>query len=60
MEKLTDESLMPYGPHQGKPMKDVPAKYLIWCWEKYGEWSFPEVKVYIEENLEALQNKVKK
>lgn len=24
---------MPFGMHKGKPLGDVPAKYLLWLWD---------------------------
>jgi uncharacterized protein (DUF3820 family) len=32
-EILKDDSLMPYGRHRGKKMKDVPIKDLVWLIE---------------------------
>lgn len=35
MEKpLDDLDPMPFGMHKGKPMQDVPAKYLHWLWTR--------------------------
>ena len=64
--KLTDESLMPFGKYKGEKMVNVPASYLMWI---YDEWTLPnprfgfaykDVKVYIEENLDVLQEEIKK
>ena len=30
MKHYTDQTRMPFGKHRGKPMKDVPAEYLLW------------------------------
>jgi uncharacterized protein (DUF3820 family) len=30
---LTDNDLMPYGKYQGIKMQEVPASYLIWCYD---------------------------
>lgn len=55
---------MPFGEHKDKPMKDVPAKYLLWLYdeiiirEEAGDilrYTEREVADYIEENLEALE-----
>ncbi len=63
--KLTDESTMPFGKYKGEKMANVPASYLIWI---YDEWTAPsprfgfqnkEVKAYIEENLDVIQQEVK-
>ncbi len=52
MEKLTDESLMPWGKHKGEKMANVPSKYLLWLHNnnKYNG----SVKAYILENLDVL------
>lgn len=31
---LTDNDLMPWGKHKGEAMANVPASYLVWCWEE--------------------------
>lgn len=62
MEKLTDESWMPYGkfgPRNGDPrkMKNVPSGYLIALWDKEdGLWRKPHdaVHVYIKESWSVL------
>jgi len=55
---LTDESLMPFGAHKGKPLIDVPASYLIWLYDnnKTGK----ELKEYIEDNMQVLKQELKK
>lgn len=55
--KLTDESEMPFGMHQGKKMKAVPADYLLYLHED-GCRNAP-VRVYIAENLSVIQSEVK-
>ena len=59
-QPLTDDSLMPTGAHQDKPMKNVPAKYLDWLigqsWlrtSRNPDWI--RVREYIEANLDAIQ-----
>lgn len=49
---LTDKSLMPYGKHKGVPMEDVPAHYLIWCYDN--NKCNKAVSDYIEDNMDAL------
>jgi len=34
IKTLSDDDLMPFGMHQGKPMKDVPHDYLQFIWKK--------------------------
>ena len=56
MEKLTDDSTMPWGIHAGKKMEDVPDSYLLWLYEvkKVGG----QVGAYIIENLDAIRQNV--
>ena len=55
MRKLSDTSPMPFGMHQGKPMRDIPCAYLHWLWCK-GKRSNKVCAVadYIRRNLDAL------
>jgi hypothetical protein len=47
---LTDNDPCPSGMHKGKPMKDVPADYLAWCWvNKKVDF---RLKGYIERNYD--------
>jgi uncharacterized protein (DUF3820 family) len=58
MVKLTDKSPMPFGKHQGTAMANVPPDYLIWLHDM--PKLNPEVKEYISENMDVLQEEVKK
>lgn len=51
---LTDNDPMPYGLHEGTPMKDVPADYLLFLNDE-GKTS-PEVQDYIDRNWDALND----
>jgi len=56
---MNDNSLMPFGEHKGTPLKDVPAKYLMWLYEDCDkDWqdSYPELETYIEANWDVLDN----
>jgi len=53
VEKLTDESIMPWGIYQGKTMEEVPDNYLLAMYEK--DRVRGKVKIYIEENLDAIK-----
>jgi uncharacterized protein (DUF3820 family) len=57
MEKLTDESIMPWGKYKGYSMENVPASYLIWLYEN--DKCDELVKDYIVDNLEFLKLEVK-
>lgn len=54
---FTDESIMPFGMFKGSRLIDVPDSYLLWLYEndKMGR-----LRKYIEENLQAIQNNVRK
>jgi uncharacterized protein (DUF3820 family) len=52
MEKLTDESIMPFGKYKGYSMENVPASYLIWLYEN--DKCNNQVRDYIKENLDFL------
>ena len=53
IEELDDDSLMPWGKHEGKRMEDVPDKYLKWIYWK-GQIDAP-VKLYVEEYLHYFE-----
>jgi len=56
MQRLTDESTMPYGKFKGRPMEKVPAWYLHWLWVngKRGTENDDPVADYICRNKLAL------
>lgn len=54
---LTDESPMPFGKHKGEKMANVPAEYLLWCYEN--EKCSSDVSKYIKENYDVLKEEVK-
>ena len=55
---LSDNDPMPYGKYQGTAMANVPADYLIWCYEN-GKCR-EDVRRYVKNNLDVLQNEIKK
>ena len=52
MEILSDTSPMPNGKHQGKDMADVPADYLLWCYEN--DKLRDDVRKYVNSNYDLL------
>lgn len=46
-KELTDSDPMPFGPHEGEQMEDVPASYLLWLEQTSLLQPHPEVQVYI-------------
>jgi uncharacterized protein (DUF3820 family) len=55
---MTDNSTMPFGKYKGEKMANVPAKYLLWL-HKEGK-CFGELRRYIEDNMDVLQDEVEK
>lgn len=53
---------MPFGPYKGKPMADVPYKYLLRLWNENCFHSRDEanVKRYIAKNLDAIKHGLKR
>ena len=49
---VTDETKLWYGKHKGKTMIDVPASYLVWCYDN--NKCTANVRRYVEENREVL------
>jgi len=53
---ITDESIMPYGKHQGEKMANVPADYLIFMFDAgYLNGSLAK---YVKENMDALRKEM--
>ncbi|MCK5022560.1 MAG: DUF3820 family protein [Candidatus Aenigmarchaeota archaeon] len=55
---MTDESIMPWGMHQGVKLANVPASYLIYQYD-VGHLR-GELKKYVENNMDALLIETKK
>jgi uncharacterized protein (DUF3820 family) len=56
MNKLTDESLMPFGKYQGKKLANVPADYLLWLHKANVSGQLGQ---YIKENLDAIEEEIR-
>lgn len=58
---MDDSSLMYFGEHQGTPLEDVPATYLLW-FDTQG-WSnnfkHKALKEYIQQNMDELDEEAK-
>ena len=55
--KITDESIITFGKHEGKRLIDVPADYLIWIYENNKCPGY--FRKYIEENMDVLKSQAK-
>lgn len=53
----TDDTIMPWGPHRGTRLGDVPPEYLLELWEtswiRDGSW--PGLLAYLRENEDTLE-----
>ena len=56
MQKMNDDSLMPFGKYQGEKMANIPASYLLWLFEN--SKCYGEVKAYIKGNLDVLKAEI--
>lgn len=55
-EPLNGDNVIAFGKHKGTKLDDVPAQYLLWCYEQ--DWfrrKYPEVHGYVESCLELLE-----
>ena len=57
MKPLDDQSLMPFGQHEGEPMGRVPVEHLNYLWQRLKWDEFGLVAGYIRRNLNWLKQK---
>jgi hypothetical protein len=57
MPELTDNDKMPFGKYKGKSLIEVPASYLIYCYENYNLRE--ALKNYIKNNMDVLKQQAK-
>ncbi len=55
MNDLTDLDPMPFGQHKGRPMQDIPVRYLHYLWQRGLKHEKKPVAEYIRANLNALK-----
>lgn len=55
---FTDDTVMPFGPHKGKHMKDVPAEHLLWLLDQPWIKGRKELHSYIVANKATLMEQV--
>ncbi len=48
----TENTIMWFGPHKGKPLKDVPCDYLLYLYKN--NIAYGDLRIYINKNLDAL------
>ena len=56
-QPYNDDTLMPFGVHQGKRLEDVPAWYLLYIYDKKPNLD-KRMREYIEDNMDVLQKEV--
>lgn len=56
--ELTDQSLMPFGKHEGEKLANVPARYLLFIRANFK--LHDNLKAYIDKNKDVLEAEVKR
>jgi uncharacterized protein (DUF3820 family) len=51
--EITDATPMPFGKYKGKPMVEIPAKYLLWLYDN--NCDHDGVRKYLNSNLDGLR-----
>ena len=52
-----DNDPMPFGKHEGEPLADVPARYLVWLWQNGLQDEYGRRNVYDEDLPAWMQQK---
>lgn len=58
MKELTETSMMPWGPHRGKQLKEVPADHLLYLLQQKWISDWPHLYEYLRKNQANLVKKV--
>jgi uncharacterized protein (DUF3820 family) len=53
---VTDETIMFYGKHKGRKLKDVPPEYFVWLYENTKVSG--SLRTYIQSNLNSYKQKI--
>lgn len=56
---MSDTIYMRFGKFKGKPIGEVPDDYLEWVHDNNVGKMFPEMWLYLDENLEAIRHNAK-
>ena len=59
MKAWTNETIMPWGKHQGKPLRDIPVADLLWLLEQPWIKDWPPLYAYLHNNEQSLRLVVK-
>lgn len=52
---MTHDSLMPWGEHKGRMLKDVPVEYLAWLSKQSWITSWPALNAYLKSRASELE-----
>lgn len=53
---MKEWELMDFGKHKGEKLGDVPAKYLLWCYEQsFIKKSKPRLYAYLVKNIKRIE-----
>lgn len=55
---MNDDSLMPFGIHKDKRLKDIPDDYLLWLYGEIDPNKYPELAAYLKDNIEAIKSNI--
>ena len=55
MNELTDDSLMPFGKFQGKPLRVIPAEYFHYLWNNGMRNENTPMAEYIRSRIKAFK-----
>lgn len=55
--ELDDDSIMTFGTHKGKKLKDIPASYLKYMYDM--DYFYGSMKNYVKDNYNIISKEVK-
>jgi len=55
----TDETLMPWGEHEGTRLADIPASYLAWFMDQDWARDWPQLHNYCQLNETRIEAEIK-
>jgi uncharacterized protein (DUF3820 family) len=61
VQKWQDDTVMPFGEHEGKRLAEVPDDYLFWLWDQtWVKAKFPGLYLYVEAFVEVTRKERKR
>jgi uncharacterized protein (DUF3820 family) len=56
VQKWQDDTVMPFGEHQGKCLREIPDDYLFWLWDQiWLKSKFPGLYLYVKAFVEVVR-----